>query len=305
MKSAFGVEHTISKKARDDRNVSGGALAGGGAVAAGGGLLGGGIPGVKSDYKVLDTMREKNAPLKQRVGAAVASGRGGILGYRTDAHRKVRRGWINDGLRAEGTDAANHGDWFHRNVNAGKVDAESKVINHLKAGRKASNAVLVGGLATTAYGVHRMNSKPKKKKVSKAQKDVDQYHGAMLGAGLTGAGGAYGIKRVLAGQGEKWKAEEKSYKRRAKRAIPSLPVDKHPDELRADGGNRYLGGTTGDQAKIAGRNLGRAQQAGYFSHVYNKSAKGAGRVIAPSLAVAAVGAGGLKLSRKGQKKGKR
>ena len=61
--SAFGVEHPtlISKRRKENRDITGSTIAGAGGTAAGVGLLGGGIPGVKSNADTIKNLHSGSA----------------------------------------------------------------------------------------------------------------------------------------------------------------------------------------------------------------------------------------------------
>src|SRR4029077_20195805 len=107
------------------RKIEGGALAGVGGTAAGVGLLGGGIPGLKADSEVTHNMKRvdketgaKNSWAK-RTGASLASGRGGIFGWRTQAHQGFLEDKVAD--KAKNTGDTTRVNMYHRGVDTGKI----------------------------------------------------------------------------------------------------------------------------------------------------------------------------------------
>lgn len=295
--SAFGVEHTvISKRRQDNKDASGSAVAAGGGVTTGLGLLGGGIPGIKSNSDVIRNMREPKAPWRQRIGAAAASGRGGIFGYRTDAHQKALNRLRNDYNYYKGKPATRQ-QMYMRGREAGKIKPEIDVIRHLKRGRLASNALLGAGIATTAYGLNRANNPSKKTVVKKTERDTERYHGALFGGGLTAAGTADITSRVLTGQKKRWNAKKEASLKDAERVIPRMTAGSPSNDIK-DNPNHFFAGKSKKAAYDAGVHRGHATQYKYFSNVYGKTARVARKLRNPSLAVAAVGGGGLLLTRK-------
>lgn len=297
--SAFGVVH-LSKRERKSTAASGSAIAGAGSVAAGAGLVGGGIPGVRSNSETIAHMREGS--WAQRTGAALSSGRGGIFGYRTDAHQKALNHFkAEEQLHAK--DRPNMRDSFMRGRGAGKIGPEKQVIQHMKRGRAASNVLLGAGAATAAYGVYRAK---KKNKVSKAQRDSDKFHGALLGAGGATAAGSMAAQGIMSNQAKKWKAREQHSLAQAERVNPNVKAGMSSDTIYSQPQksfgpwwkSRNPRNKGRQAAEEAGRWRGKATQQHYFSSVYAKHVKAAKKVRNPALAAAAVGGTGLLLSRK-------
>lgn len=292
------------------RNSSGAVIAGAGGTAAAGGLVGGGIPGVKS--KVLPHQAEGSR--MQRGRATLASARGGIFGFRTDAHR---------GFLQQETDAANKSkpttrvEHFVHGRGAGKIGPEKEIIRHLKVGRVGSNVALVGGAGAAAYGVHRMRNK----KVSKARKDTDRYFGTALGAGATAAAGSAGGAHLLEHEGRKWAKRSGDSVEGARKIIPRLggtatngrsPNPRVPDvRPQVQTGKvirepqKFLSGHSSAKAEAAGKLHGAAAQQRHFAGVYGHMGNQVRRIRNPALAVAAVGGGGLALSHRKRKRVKK
>ena len=317
------------------RKLTGGAVAGAGTTAAGVGLLGGGIPGIKSNHTTIENIGRynsktgvKNSRVK-RAGASLSTMRGGIFGYRTDAHRAFRDRAVNN-EKYFANKPANRGDRYLRGLDAGKVPAEEKIIRHMKFGRKASGVALVGGTAAVAGGLHLAKG-PKKQEVHKAEKKhyrSDTANAALITGGAGAAGVSYGGARVLESQGRKWSDQAEHSHKEAQKIIPKLGppqtnrfVEKIPNLRVRDVGpaagnptpkkisNDYrnpqkrqvLAGKSKAQAEMAGRFHGDASQARYFAGVYGKTANLARKVPKPALGVAGVGALGLVGSRGARK----
>lgn len=299
--SAFGVEHPsveVSKRRKENKDITGSALTAGGSVATGAGLLGGGIPGIKSNSEVIDRIRDPKKPWAQRVGATLASARGGIFGYRTDAHQKAKNRFEADHNLYKDKPATRF-QMYQRGRTAGKISPETQVIRHLKTGRKISNAVLGAGLATTAYGVKTLKDADENK-IKKSQSDTDRFHAALLGGGATLGGGSAVANKVLLGQEKRWKTRQAQSMSGAARAVPNLK-DVSSDDINADP-NKYFAGKSKQKAYEAGVKRGHATQQKYFANVYGKTAKVARKLRGPSLAAATVGGTGLVLSRKQNKR---
>lgn len=284
----------LAKSAREKDDAKASALVGAGAVTAGAGLVGGGIPGVKSDH---DTIRNiRRGKWKQRVGAGAASGRGGIFGYRTDAHqqtidefrarREKEKKWVDPDRPGR----------FNRAITAGKIEPEAEVIRHMKRGRVASNVALGAGVAATAYGVKRMkDADAKKQRVSKTKSDADRYNGVLMGAGAATALGADAGARAADGQARKWKAREKRSLDRAQMHVERLDTGMKSSDAAARHGEIFEG-KTNEAVEAAGRHRGAASQERYFSGVYRGTAKVARKLRAPAAAVAGITAGSLAMS---------
>jgi hypothetical protein len=295
---------------QERRKAGNGALIGAGGTAAGAGLIGGGIPGFKSDSAELKNLKTGN--FRHRAGSLLSSGRGGVFGYRADAHQ----GFLNDQLKDEAahggkpTTRQNH---YWRGVGSGKIKPEQEIIRHMKTGKKVSGLALAGGTAAAAYGAHRSTQK-----VHKAQKphsDATTASTALLAGGSTAAGGSYGAARVLEHQGRKWNRRAEGSYAEAAKLVPRMKGSKTHFDPRLTANHRvgrvspirsndkigneantFLTGKSKVQAEAAGRIRGRAAQEGYFGHVYGKTARMARKVPKPALALAAVGAGGVALS---------
>lgn len=297
----------MAETKQDRRKAQGGAIAGAGGTAAGIGLVGGGIPGFKSNSSTIGNI--KQGGWAKRTGAAASSLRGGIFGYRTDAHKGFLRRQVADEKSHGGkpTTRVNH---YHRGVGSGKIGPEEEIIRHMKLGRKASTAALVGGSAAAAYGVHRS-----KEPVKKAQHRSDSYNAGLAAGGATAAGAGYGGAKLFERQGKKWAGRAATHLDQAEKIVPNLGGHKvttsprfapnprvpnaRPKKSHAAVTNdkKVLAGKSKVQAEAAGKLRGIADQESYFSGVYGKTAKLARKVPRVGLTVAGVGAGGLLASR--------
>jgi hypothetical protein len=281
------AQTSLIAKRNDRHNASNSAIAGAGAVTAGAGLAGGGIPGFRSDSETIRNVRQGN--WKRRTGAALSSGRGGVFGYRIDAHQGALDRFSND-KKYFADKPASRPESFMRGRGAGKIKPEVDIIRHLKIGRRASGVALLGGAAATTYGVHQARSQ----KLRKAEESIQRYNGALAGAGGGAAALSIGGEKILRRQGRKWSAREADSRRQAAKIIPNL---KNVDDNEARKNPRILAGKSKVQAEAAGGHRGAAAQEKYFSHVYNVSARYARKIRNPALATAAVGGGGLLLAR--------
>lgn len=308
---------------KNKQGVSGGAIAGAGGTAAGAGLLGGGIPGFKADSSTIGNIKQGSA--RQRVGAAASSLRGGIFGYRADAHKGFLQRQVNDDKYYRGVDPnPNRKDTFQRSVGAAKIKPEERIIRHMKTGKKISGVALGAGAAATAYGVHRAKQQ-KQQQVSKADKQAwrdrsDATNAALVGGGVTAAGGSLGAARAMEHQGRKWNVEAEHNYARAGKIVPNLKASNTHYDRRLTANTRVgrvapqvtekmtdtqhkriLAGKSKKQVAEAGKYRGRAYQAGYFGHVYGKTATMARKVPKPALGIAGVGALGLAATHGGEK----
>lgn len=307
--SAFGVVHTISKR-RKQNDEQGAAIATAGGVAATTGLVGGGIPGINSDSEVLANFRDKSKPWHKRAGAGLASMRGGVFGYRKDAHQKQYNTWKKDTDFYAGKDAT-RAQMYQRGRTAGKLEPELKIIHAMKRGRKLSYGLLGGGLAATAYGADKMREKKPKVpknlryefgKTSSYQRKEDRTNGAMVGGGLAAAGLSQGITSVLQHQGKKWTKVKDANLEEAARIIPKMTPQSTGADHEADP-KKYLDHKSKKQAYDAGVKRGTATQAKYFARIYGsgKTANIVRGVRNPALAVAATGGTAMLANRERKK----
>lgn len=289
-KSLYGA---IAKKAEPvNRDRQGAAIAGAGASAAGLGAIGGGVPGLNMDYS-------KHPALKAPMG---------IFGWRQKAHEGAVRDFEADLARKPSRDGRQRRAEYRkgrprtresraylRAYTKAKIPEEQKIIRHMRTGRMATNALLVGGLAATGYGIHRA-------KVQKSDRARDRTFGAVLGAGAGGAAIAEGVSQVLVHQGRKWEDKGAEARRAAQRVAPKV-TPAHSAYAAWDD-PKLLRGVSATDAAEAGRQRGIASQARYFGGVYRNTARHlrTGRNV--GLAAAAVGATGLALRPKGKHKSK-
>lgn len=299
--SAFGVEHSItfSKSSKRDKQeaIYSGTKASG-ATLAGLGLIGGGIPGYKSNYKTIRDMR--SGDLSQRAGAAMSSLRGGIFGYRTDAHKK-----FSDKLKSEHQPTSNEtkGQAYRSSHQLGKLKAEKLIVPHMKNGRLISHAALGAGLATM-YGAKKYREK---NKIRKNDREFNRFNGALLGGGATAYAGASIADKILRSQSNKWNKIARGNAKQAqnlstkRRLVDTIKPDDQ-DFGRPDDKSYFFEDKPKANAKKAGKLMGEATQAKYFSNTYRKNAKVFRSLKAPAAAVAAVGGSQLYLKHKKGKK---
>lgn len=308
MISYWGVDHggEISK-AKKDRN---GYAVGAGTTVTGLGLVGGGVPGARPDSGRLAHVK---AGTKYEATRHLVSGtRGGIFGYREDAHRAfVNR--QNSDLR--GWRATTRGNHFERGAAQGKVPQEMKVIRHMKNGRVASNVAAGIGAATVAAGL-RSRHKQKKAMVSKANRKPDDYKSNALIAGggtLAAAGG--GGSLALDAQGRKWSQRSadsldaarkmnrkvggydvKQTRRRmfrktpAHTRVPDVVPHRSNGDLRWNNKDVFAGRSNRHATKV-GNLRGAATQQRYFAKVYGTTARAARKAGAVGVGVTAAGLG--------------
>jgi hypothetical protein len=297
MRSAFGIEHGVVSKARNDhRSALGGTAVGAGAATAATGLAVGGVPGLRSNPH---GVKNENPGKAARVFRSDPSGNpgmirsapGGVMGYRTKAHAHFNTELKTEQAKHAHTKGLSRTQHFLRGRGTGKIGPEEEVIRHLKVGRKAGIAALAGGVGLAAYGAQRS-------KVKKSER-TDKYSGAALGAGATTAGVGIGGKALLGSQGKKWYARSQQSVKQAGELVPGLahktrPVGDYDKELSHKGKARKIfTGTTNAKAAEAGKLHGAASQQRYFAMAYGKNAKMVGRATKPGLAVAGLGAAGL------------
>lgn len=305
--AAFGK--AMTKKQRDN---AAGAAVGTGTVLAAGGLVGGGVPGARPDSGRLRHIATNTKGKAAATRHIVSATRGGIFGYREDAHRaflnaknKDLRGW-----RAPEHDTGNH---FERGVAQGKVQPEKKIIRTMARARTGSNIALGGGAALVAGGalVHHGN---KKRELAKRS---DYKENALLAGGGTTAVAGFGGAKVLEHQGRKWANKTSGHLQQARQINPNLGRHRWettrqrkllgaktanvPDVRAHRSTNDIIGdawhsqaGQTKEQAVAAGKHRGAATQSRYFARVYGSQARVARKVGAAGALVALTGAAGKK-----------
>lgn len=285
-----------------DHAASGSAIAAGGAVTAGTGFAAGGVPGAKANIQPF----VKPEPGVRGQAKKVKAFPGGVLGFRHNAHA----GGIY-GFKQKATENAWKGpthdahEAFSRGRTEGKIAPEEAVLRHLKGGKKAAGAAMAGGAALTALGVRRARGE-----VKKADRRSKSYNGAVLGAGAATAGVGHGGAKLLAHQDRKWSAAASHNVSQASKLVPGMAGPKtrrgkpiSTEDLRSADSEvrrnpKTFKGVHPNVAQEAGRLRGAAIQQAHFADVYRDTGKMVGRLRAPGLVAAGVGAGGLALSRK-------
>lgn len=282
-------EEALSKA--KDRTTAGSAVVGAGAVTAATGLVGGGIPGFQSNSSTIRDVRQGG--WARRTGAAMSSGRGGIFGYRTDAHQGALNRFEADKVKYAGRKTKRE-NMFLRGRGDGKIAPEKDIIRHLKVGRKISHGMLAGGGALVVAGSLAAHQR----QVRKDDRSVNAYHGAIAGGGASLAALGLGGGAVLNAQGRQWKARSDASLREAERVVPSVRAHRSSADIAADRKLWSRRTPTPAQAYEAGLHRGDATQARYFSRVYRASGKMATKVGIAGVAAGAAGAGGLALQRR-------
>lgn len=300
----------VSKRRKDDEHYKTSALVGGGAVATAGGLLAGGLPGAKASPTRLADI--KTAPTRpMRAKALFDAGKGGIFGYRDEAHVDAARKMKADHGKMKDWDLKSDPNTFEakykefdRSRKLGKIGPEKDVIEHLKRGRRASHLVAGAGIAATAYGVGRSQRKKQQAQqalVGKSDRAVERYNGGLLGVGAATALGAHAVERGLSGQAARWNHKRKLTEAEIDKITPNhKPVSYDRGHI-MDHKNNLLRDMSHDDAEKAGKLSGRRAQERYFANTYRANAKWAGRVRYGGAGIAAAGVGGLYANRKTNK----
>ena len=305
----------IVSKAKKKRDWSGAAVGTGSTVAAGG-LLGGGIPGARPQSGRINEVKagDKKAATRHLVSAT----RGGVFGYRQDAHDSFLKRQHSDLKGWTPTTKYNH---FERGMTKGKVKPEIEIIRTMRRGRTASNAAFIGGAALAGAGALKAKKlKAKKSQVSKASKS-ERKADAITAAGATTAVGAGLGANVLNRQGRKWANRSARDLTQARRLNPELggydrkrpksrltgrPVKSRVPDIVPHRNSGDIGWNnegifrkhTKDQATAQGRLRGDATQARYFAKVYGSTARQARKVALAGAGVAGVGLAGKVLEMK-------
>ena len=291
--------------AKAEKRDYSGAAVGSGAVVGTVGLAGGGIPGVKSNRIMVDVKGAKGV----RAKAANLAGayRGGEFGYRHNAHHTFK----TFGMGEDAPKKATRVEHFTQGIKAGKGTAEDKIIRHLKVGRLASNAALVGGTALVGAGIHQ-----RKKLVAKRRDDFKAD--AVAAGGATTALTAGGVSRVLDSQGRKWSRESAASHDAASKLVPKLGgydvkatrtrvPDVVPHRSRNKNINQHkvvLAGRSNKVAEAAGALKGAAGQQRYFAATYGTMGGYARKIAAGGALVGAAGLGAKAANTKRHEVGK-
>lgn len=292
---------------RNDRKKNEYARGIGGATATAG-LIAGGIPGETSDSSKFDMHDIRRA--HRRPKAALTSLKGGILGYRIDAHQAHLDHLRDEETKYKGkpTEIYNH---FSRGVGDGGIGPEKKIIGHLKRGRIAANAALIGG--TGAVLVANRNLNKPKSRVSKAAKK--QRYNAQVAGGATLAAGSVAGGSLLDRQGNKWAKRAADSYDEAKKIIPEMGgwtnarsdhrvrhvKPQLSDDYIRDNHASTLAGHTVEDVEAAGKHRGAAAKARYFATTYGSNAKYIRRIGVP-VGVAGMALGNKKVQRYTDKK---
>jgi hypothetical protein len=328
MISAFGVDHGGISKADDTptkRNRRGSALVGAGAVTAGTGLAAGGVPGGKSDFTSVLSPKpgkgkgpRKYASLAWRNKNMARAAPGGILGFRHHAHAGGTVGFEQKAAQHAKTGARTPEQHFSHARNAAKIAPEYKVMHGMMAGKKAANALLVGGVGAVGYGL----AERRKHSVSKGRRESDTYNAGLVGAAGTGAVVSTGGSKFLNRKGNKYERAAGAKMDQAHRLAPQIggrktvnwPEHKQLRFMHKNPGkplpktlepevsdydivrHKKLQGVPHETARKVGALRGAAVQEAHFAHVLHNTARVTGKFRTPTAVAAAVGAGGLAAS---------
>jgi hypothetical protein len=296
------VDKADARKRRSD----GGTAVGVGTTVSGLGLVGGGVPGARPDSGRL-AHRTRGTKI-ERTAHLVSATRGGVFGYREDAHRSFLNRQNSD-LR--GWRPTNRGNHYERGTVQGKAQAEKQIIRHLRVGRNASNAVLAGGGALVATGLVQR----RRQRRSVAKRDDYKSNAVIAGGGALAVAGAGG-SRALDAQGRKWakrsaasldasnkinphlggydiKQPAKKTKRSMLRTSSRVPdVVPHRNFADLNYNNRGVWHRRSNKDTIAaGKLRGQASQQRYFARVYGKIGQAARKTAVGGVAVGAAGLG--------------
>lgn len=271
-----------------------GTAVGAGSVLAATGLLGGGVPGARPNSGRLAQV--KYGTKYEATRHLVSATRGGIFGYRQDAHQSF--------LNRQNADEATHGgkkttraNHYLRGQGTGKIAPEQKIIRHMHGGRVASNAALVGGTGLVALGIR---SRDKHRGIAKRD---DYRSDVAISAGATTAVGAGAGSLVMDHQGRKWAKHSAASLDAARKLNPKLGGydikrgrTRVPDVVPHSGASSHVAdkkvfaGRSSASTEAAGRLRGAAGQQRYFARVYGNMA---GHARKTGKAGALVAAGGL------------
>ena len=286
MDSLVDMKQMLLSKSDDSRVSNQKKRAAQGAAATGitAGLVAGGIPGTKPDADQLANIRQGTS-VKQRAKALVDASKGGIFGYREQAHKQAKREFTRG--KRQHTDKTTKANHFWRGRNNGKIPPEKKVIQHMKGARKVSNAALLGSGALMGYTVLD------KADNAKERKDNSGKWAALAGAGGVATVGTVAGAPALNRQSKKYaKMRDKQYER-AQKHVPRLTADVKDNDLKDPNiRSRVFANASREQAEAAGRARGKATQYDYFRRAYRANGKWIGRLRAPAAALTAAGAAG-------------
>ena len=309
-------KRTVAKADRNKKKRDySGAMVGSGSVVGATGLVGGGIPGARPNSGRLIQARGGKGTKTELTRHIVSGARGGVFGYREDAHRRFLNNQ-NTRLRPWKPNG-DIGNAFERGRELGRTIPERKIIRHMKNARTASNVALAGGAGLVGGGLY-LRHKQKQQKVSKAKRNDDYKFksDAMIAGGGTTAAGSYLGARALDAQGKKWaKQAEKTVSeahrinpktggvtvdnpgrrtafqraRRAQSRVPDVRAHRSTDDIKWNGKDVFRGRTF-KEAKKTGQLRGIASQSRYFANTYGNNAKHIRRLgIGGGLALAGAG----------------
>jgi hypothetical protein len=317
----------MAERKRKYNDTGSAALVGSGAVVGTTGAAAGGIPGAKSDFAPVANMKRsqvkgahRSKQPKVRNAAKTAwdnrkvpkAAPGGIFGFRTSAHRGGLYDYDQKTKEAASKPVESAQDAFKRGRTKGKIAPEQQIIRHMKRGKAAANAAMIGGAGLVATGVGR----EVKDEFKKSKRQQDTYNGALAGGGATAAGVSHVGSKVLTSQGRKWERrasdnvdragrikQQNKYKQRTGQQgkafndidwpktmnpkVSDKKIKQNPDLLK-DVHPRH--------AEKAGELRGAAAQQRHFAEVYRNTSKVVRSFRTPSAVAGAIGAGGLAVS---------
>lgn len=304
-------KRTVAKADRKKKRDYSGAAVGTGTVVGATGLVGGGVPGARPDSGRLAQARGGKHTKTELTRHIVSGTRGGIFGYREDAHRRFLN---NQNERLKNWKPHNRGNAFERGRELGKTIPERTIIRHMKTGRTASNVALGGGAALVGGGLYMR--KKNKQRVSKAKNDNYKFRSdAMIAGGATTAAGSAVGSAALDYQGKKWSKRSQTNVARAQKMVPKTGgyevietkrggvrnirrsrnrvPDVKPNRSTGDiiwNHKEALAGRSKKKAAKVGQLRGIATQDRYFASVYGNTARSVRRLgVGGGLAVAGAG----------------
>lgn len=207
-KQRANMPYKINKRANDTKRRNGAAMAGSGAVLTGTGLVAGGIPFTK-EPKAMEIFNVRGRPRghvpsgdsdprarKSRIHPAnlghnakkvVPLPRTGILGFRSNIH---------DFYIRENQDKKK-GNAYVQGMRSGKLEAEKQIVSGMRAARRATYPVTIGGAALTAAGLNRMRKDPVKKRETRERGAAAGTAGAAAGVAAGARVGAEADRPVM------------------------------------------------------------------------------------------------------------
>jgi hypothetical protein len=288
---AYRISKNQSKR---DRNINYARGVGGAAATVG--LLAGGIPGETGESTKWDPVHRRNpdgSNKRPKFKAVAQSLKGGIVGYRIDAHQRKL-----DELRGQASWAdANPTEKVHE-FNRGVYDygghvPEEKIIGHLKRARTGANIALVGGAGTVAGAAYLKNNKVRKSLTPISKKKKKRYESQVAGGAALTATSLVGAKGLEI-QGNKWAQTTADEFDAAKKIVPEMggwhnaASDHNVRHVAPNFSDKAIGGLgniadnhSAEDLHQAGIHRGNARKARYFADTYGNNAKWVRRIGVP------------------------